>query len=301
MPRKTIVVAAAEHGVASGGVSAYPAEVTAAMVQNFLAGGAAINVMARAQGATVTIIDAGVSTEVIPPPKTSRLRFQSRRVGSGTQDMTTSEAMSEEQARASVAHGIAVVEELREAGLDLVGTGDMGIGNTTAAAAITAVCAEADAAAVTGRGTGVDDAGLERKTAAVRAAIARNQPNATEGIDVLRCVGGFEIGILAGVILGAAANRVPVALDGYVSSAAALIAQAIAPLAVDYCAAAHLSAEPGHAIALERLGLTPYIELELRLGEGTGATLFLGHVEAATRILAEMATFAEAGVPEQND
>ena len=300
LPRKAVVVAAADHGVARGGVSAYPPEVTAAMVQNFLAGGAAINVMAREQGATVTIVDAGVATEVVPPPKTSRLRFQSRRVGPGTQDMTTSAAMSEDQARACIAHGIEVVEELREAGLDLVATGDMGIGNTTAAAAITAVCTEADAAEVTGRGTGVDDAGLERKTAAVKAAIARNQPDASDGIDVLRCVGGFEIGVLAGVILGAAANQVPVALDGYVSGGAALIAQAIAPQAVDYCAAAHLSAEPGHAIALERLGLTPYIELEMRLGEGTGATLFLGHVEAATRILAEMATFAEAGVPEQN-
>ena len=301
LPRKAVVVAAADHGVARGGVSAYPPEVTAAMVQNFLAGGAAINVMARAQGATVTVVDAGVATEIEPPPGMSRLRFQSRRVGPGTKDMTTSAAMSAEQAQACVAHGIGVVEELLGAGLDIVATGDMGIGNTTAAAAITAVCAEAEVAAVTGRGTGVDDAGLERKTAAVQAAITRIRPDASDGLDVLRCVGGFEIGLLTGVILGAAAARVPVALDGYVSGAAALVAQAIAPQAVDYCAAAHLSAEPGHAIALERLGLTPYIELEMRLGEGTGAALFFGHVEAATRVLSEMATFDEAGVPEQDD
>ncbi len=300
LPRKTTVVAAADHGVAAGGVSAYPPEVTAAMVHNFLAGGAAINVMARASGSTVMVVDAGVAEEIVAPVGTSPLRFQSRRVGAGTADIRRGPAMSVEQAELAVSHGIEVVGVLREAGLDIVATGDMGIGNTTSAAAITALCAEAEVGAVTGRGTGVDDAGLERKQAAVREALIKNQPEVSDGIDILHKIGGFEIGVLTGVILGAAAAQVPVALDGFVSGAAALVAQALAPQSIDYCAAAHVSAELGHAIGLERLGLTPYIDLELRLGEGTGAVLFFGHVEAATRVLSEMATFEEASVPERD-
>ncbi len=301
LPRKTVVVAAADHGVAAGGVSAYPQAVTVAMVQNFLAGGAAINVMARAQGATVTVVDAGVASVIEPPAGTSSLRFQSRRVGAGTADIRSGPAMSAEQAEQAVAHGMEVVAGLRESGVDIVATGDMGIGNTTASAAITSLWAEASVEEVTGRGTGIDEAGWQRKVAAVRDALEANRPDLSDGLDILQKIGGFEIGVLAGVILGAAAERVPVVLDGFVSGAAAQIAQAIAPQSIEYCVAAHVSAEPGHAIALERLGLTPYMDLEMRLGEGTGAVLFFGHVEAATRVLSEMATFDEAGVPERDD
>lgn len=299
-PRKAVVVAAADHGIAAGGVSAYPPEVTAAMVANFLAGGAAINVMARAQGATVTVVDAGVAQPVAAPPGIDALRYQVRRVGAGTADMRRGPAMREGQAWESIGHGIEVVGLLREAGLDVVATGDMGIGNTTAAAAITAVCAEAPAEEVTGPGTGLDGAGVARKAAAVREALERNQPDPADGLDVLMKVGGFEIGVLAGVILGAASWGMPVVLDGFVTGAAALVAQTLAPQAIDRCVASHVSAEPGHAVALERLGLTPYMDLELRLGEGTGAVLFFGHIEAATRVLSEMATFEEAGVPERD-
>jgi len=299
LPRKTTVVAAADHGVAASGVSAYPTAVTAAMVRNFLAGGAAINVMARANGSTVLVVDAGVADEIVPPDGTSALRFQSRRLGRGTADISRGEAMSVAQAEQAVVHGIEVVHSLREVGLDIVATGDMGIGNTTSAAAITALCADAEIDEVTGRGTGVDDAGLDRKRAAVKKALISTQPDVSDGIDILHKIGGFEIGVLAGVILGAAAEKVPVVLDGFISGAAALIAQALAPQSIEHCVAAHVSAEPGHAVALERLGLMPYMDLEMRLGEGTGAVLFFGHVEAATRVLSEMATFDEASVPGQ--
>ena len=202
LPRKTVVVAAADHGVAAGGVSAYPQAVTVAMVQNFLAGGAAINVMARAQGATVTVVDAGVASVIEPPAGTSPLRFQSRRVGAGTADIRSGPAMSAEQAEQAVAHGMEVVAGLREAGVDIVATGDMGIGNTTASAAITSLWAEASVEEVTGRGTGIDEAGWQRKVAAVRDALEANRPDLSDGLDILQKIGGFEIGVLAGVILG---------------------------------------------------------------------------------------------------
>ncbi len=296
-PRKTVVVAAADHGVAQAGVSAFPPEVTAAMLRNFLNAGAAINVMARAQGASVLVVDAGVREDVGAALAAPATRFQRRRIGPGTADMRLGPAMPRAHAEEAIHAGAAVVDDLLARGLDIIATGDMGIGNTTAAAAITAAFTGAPVDAVTGRGTGVDDDGLRRKRAAIEAALSVNRPDAADGIDVLHTVGGYEIGVLAGVIVAAAAKRVPVILDGYVSGAAALVAQALEPRAIDYCIAGHRSAEPGHRLALERLQLTPYLDLGLRLGEGTGAVLVFALVEAAARIMAEMATFADAGVP----
>ena len=298
--RKAVIVAAADHGVAAGGVSAYPVEVTAAMVRNFLAGGAAINVMARAQGATVFVVDAGVATDPLagqpaPPP----YRYASARIRPGSADIRQGPAMSREEAWQALAVGIDALMDVRARGLDCVATGDMGIGNTTAAAAVIAACTGAPAGEVVGRGTGVDDAGLARKREAVTQALASNRPDPRDGIDVLHKVGGLEIGVLVGVILGAAAERVPVLLDGVVSGAAALLVRALAPTALDACLAAHRSAEPAHSVALEALCLRPYLDLEMRLGEGTGAVLAFALVEAAWRTLEEMATFDEARVPDQ--
>ncbi len=298
-PRKAVVVAAADHGVTAAGVSAYPAEVTAAMVRNFLAGGAAINVMARAQGATVLVVDAGVREDVGPSLNAPAARFQRRRIGAGTADMRHGPAMTRDQARRALTVGADVVRDLRDRGLDIVATGDMGIGNTTAAAAITATLTGRPVEDVTGRGAGLDDAGLERKRAVIQQALDTNHPDPADGLDVLHKVGGFEIGVLAGLVIAAAAQRIPIVIDGYISGAAALVAQAIAPASAQYCLAAHLSVEPGHRFALERLGLTPYLDLQMRLGEGTGAVLAFGLVEAASRVMSEMATFAEADVPDR--
>ena len=209
--------------------------------------------------------------------------------------------MTGEQAVEAVVAGIEIVGEQRGRGLDIVATGDMGIGNTTSAAAITSVLAGAEVSAVVGRGTGLDEPGLGRKVAAVEQALATNQPDGSDGLDVLAKVGGYEIGMLTGVILGAAAARIAVVLDGYISGAAALVAQAVGPEAIAYCVAGHRSSEPGHGVALERLGLRPYLDLEMRLGEGTGAVLLFALVEASARIMSEMATFAEADVPPRTE
>ncbi len=209
--------------------------------------------------------------------------------------------MTREQAVEAVVAGIEIVGEQRGRGLDVVATGDMGIGNTTSAAAITSVFTGAAASAVVGRGTGLDEAGVARKAGVVEAALATNEPDKSDGLDVLAKVGGYEIGMLAGVILGAAAARIPVILDGYISGAAALVAQSIGPEAIGYCVAGHRSSEPGHGVALEQLGLRPYLDLAMRLGEGTGAVLVFALVEASARIMSEMATFAEADVPRRTD
>ncbi|HYF61963.1 MAG TPA: nicotinate-nucleotide--dimethylbenzimidazole phosphoribosyltransferase [Herpetosiphonaceae bacterium] len=287
----TIVVAAADHGVAAEGVSAYPASVTAQMVANFLAGGAAVNVLARAAGAELLIVDAGVLT----PTASDAPIFRAERLGAGTGNLAHGPAMTIDQARAALERGIAIAADLAAGGADLIALGEMGIANTTAAACLTAFLAGAPAASVTGRGTGIDDAHLRRKVAIVERAVARLDP-AIEPLALLAAVGGFEIGVLAGVVLGAAARRLPVVVDGFITSAAALLAQRLAPLAIEFCIAAHVGAEPGHRIALERLGLRPLLALELRLGEGSGAALAIPLVRAAARIPGEMATFGSAGV-----
>lgn len=284
--RKVIYTLAADHGVAAEGVSAYPREVTAQMVLNFLRGGAAVNVLARAAGADVVVADFGVAAELSVPC------LLNRRIGPGTANLARGPAMTRDQARAAVEAGIGLVGEA-----DLIGTGDMGIGNSTAAAAVTAAITGRAPAQVAGRGTGIDDDALLRKIAVLEGA-PRTDPH--DGLDVLSKVGGFEIGGLAGVLLGAAARRIPVLLDGYISGAAALIADVLCPSVRSYLLAAHRSAEPGHAVVLGHLGLRPILELEMRLGEGTGAALAMPLVAAACRILDEMATFEEAGVSDRS-
>lgn len=288
---RLIVVAAGDHGVAGRGVSAYPPEVTAQMVQNFIAGGAAINVLARHAGARVRIVDAGVAGETPDHPALTRLRL-----GAGTADISSGPAMTVSQAEMAIAAGIALVEEEVRHGLDIIACGEMGIGNSTAAAAIIAAVTGVPPRAVTGRGTGVDDERFDAKTRSVEAAITVNRPDATDGIDLLAKVGGFEIGVLAGIYLGAAARSIPAIVDGVISGAAALIAAVMAPDVRDYLIASHRSAEPGHTVTLEHLRLEPLLDLGMRLGEGSGAALGMTLCVAACRVLDEMATFDEAGV-----
>lgn len=293
--RKAIIVMAADHGVTHEGVSAYPAAVTPQMVLNFLNGGAAINALARQANARVVIVDIGVASDI---PTHAQLHL--RKIAYGTQNMAAGPAMTRAQAETAIAEGIDIVQAEVANGLDLVATGDMGIGNTTPSAAIVAAITGKPVALVTGRGTGVDDVGLVRKIQIIERALALNRPNPSDALDVLSKVGGFEIGGLAGVIIGAASKRVPVVLDGFISGAAALIAVGLCPDVKPYLIAAHQSVEIGHRAALEHIGLKPLLDLDLRLGEGTGAALAFHLVEAATRILNEMATFAEAGVSDKN-
>jgi nicotinate-nucleotide--dimethylbenzimidazole phosphoribosyltransferase len=289
--RKGVIVMAGDHGVVNQGVSAYPAAVTPQMVLNFLAGGAAINVLARHAGARVTIVDMGVAADFGDAPGLVR-----RKIAAGTADMTCGPAMTAKQAHAALDAGVDVGTEEIAAGLDLVATGDMGIGNTTPSSAIVATLTGWPVAAVTGRGTGLDDPGLARKVAIIETALAVNRPDPSDAFDVLCKVGGFEIAGLAGVIIGAASRRVPVVIDGFISGAAALIAVGLAPAARPYLIPSHRSVEIGHTAIFEALGIQPLFDFDLRLGEGTGAALAFHIVEAATRILDEMATFGEAGV-----
>ena len=290
----TLIVAAGDHGVVAQGVTGYPQAVTAQMVLNFLAGGAAISVMARARGVELVIVDAGVAS---PLPEHPDLRVVA--AGRGTADMTRGPAMRQTQADACLKAGIELAGCAAERGAQVIATGDMGIGNTTAASAITAALTGAPARLTTGRGTGRSDLELEHKVACVERALDVNRPHAADGVDVLRTVGGFEIGVLAGVVLGGALARRAVVLDGFVSGAAGLIAHCLCPTVLDYVIAGHLSAEPGHRVALKHLGLQPLLDLDMRLGEGTGALLATGLVEVAAACLSDMATFDEAGVSDR--
>jgi nicotinate-nucleotide--dimethylbenzimidazole phosphoribosyltransferase len=289
--RKALVVMAGDHGVVAEGVSAYPAVVTAQMVANFLAGGAAINALARGVGARVTVVDMGVAADLAPHPD-----LLSYKIAPGTANAARRPAMSGADAARAVEVGIAVAEREVGRGLDLLGTGEMGIGNTTAASAIAAALTGEPPALVTGPGAGLDGLGLRRKAGTVRQMLLVNRPDPADALDVLAKVGGFEIGGLAGLILGAAAARVPVVLDGFIAGAAAALAVDLCPAVRPYLIAGHRSTEPGHAVLLARLGLAPLLDLGLRLGEGTGAALALALVDGAARAQAEMATFAEAGV-----
>ena len=286
-----IFILAGDHGVVEERVSAYPQAVTAQMVENFLQGGAAINVLARHAGARVVVADFGIAGPLSP-----HVALRSHRIGPGTRNMSREPAMTGVEARAAIEAGIALVESERPRGLDLIGTGEMGIGNTTAASAIVAVLTGAPVAAVTGRGTGVDGAGRRRKIEAIERAILVNQPDPDDALDVLAKVGGFEIAGLVGVVLAAARHHIPVVVDGFISSAAALAAIRMAPAARHYLLASHRSAEPGHRHALDALGLEPYLDLGMRLGEGTGAALCIDLARAAVKLLTEMATFKSAGV-----
>ncbi len=291
---KAVIVMAADHGVTAEGVSAYPREVTPQMVLNFLAGGAGINVLARTAGARVVVVDMGVATQL---PDHADLRVV--RLGPGTRNFAHEPAMTRAEAEAAIAAGASVLEREVERGLDLVATGDMGIGNTTAASAVVAALTGRPAAEVVGRGTGIDDETYARKVRVIGSALALHQPDPADGLDVLAKVGGYEIGGLAGVIVAAAAHRIPVVLDGFISGAAALVAASLAPGCVPYLIAAHRSVEVGHRVVLDRLGLRPLLELDLRLGEGTGAALAMPIIDAAVRAHREMATFAEAHVPDR--
>ncbi len=293
--RPVIFTFAADHGVVAEGVSAYPQVVTAQMVENFLRGGAAVNVLARQAGATVVIADFGVAS---PLPVSSGL--VSCAVAPGTANMARGPAMTREQAVRAIEAGARLALEAIDGGADLLGTGEMGIGNTTAASAITAAITGESPERVTGRGTGVDDAALSRKVEVVRRALGVNAPDPSDGLDVLAKVGGFEIAGLVGVILAGAARRVPVVLDGFISGAAGLIAVTRAPEARHALFASHRSVEPGHAAVLSHLGLTPYLDLDMRLGEGTGAALFIHLARAAALVWNEMATFKSAGVSHKN-
>jgi len=291
---KVIFTMAGDHGVVAEGVGNWPQEVTAQMVYNFLGGGAGINVLARQAGVKVVVVDMGVATTLEPHPQ-----LVSRRIAPGTQDMFLRPAMTPEQAVRAIETGIELVGSELAKGLDIVGTGDMGIGNTTSSSAICAAMTGKPLAEVTGRGTGITDEQLAHKIEVVERALAVNRPDPKQPLDVLAKVGGFEIGGLAGVMLAAAAYRIPIVLDGFISGAAALIAVALAPRLKDFLIAAHVSAEAGHKVLLRHLRLKPLLDLGMRLGEGTGAVLGIFLAEAAARVLAEMSTFAEAGVSER--
>jgi len=293
MKNKAVITMAGDHGVVASGVSAYPQEVTPQMVYNFLRGGAGINVLARQTGARVVVVDMGVAA-----PLESHPQLISRKVAPGTNNLATGPAMTREQAIQAIQTGIEIVEAELAKGLDIVGTGDMGIGNTTPSSAICSAITGQSVAKITGRGTGINDQQHAHKIKVIEQGLAVNQPDPKDALDVLAKVGGFEIGGLAGVILAAAHHRIPVVIDGFISGAAALIACGLAPRARDYIIASHMSVEPGHKAMLKHLRLKPLLDLNLRLGEGTGATLGIFLSECAVRVLAEMATFAEAGVSE---
>ena len=294
MPRveaPVIFTLAGDHGVATEGVSAYPQAVTAQMVENFARGGAGVNVLARHVGARVVVANLGVAA-----PLADHAAIVDRSVAPGTRSITKGPAMTRDEAVRAIAAGAALVDAEAP---DCVGTGEMGIGNTTAASALTAALTGADPAMTTGRGSGVAEDVWVRKVEAVRQALAVNRPDAGDALGVLAAVGGLEIAGLVGVVLAGAARRTPVVLDGFIATAAALVAVRLAPAAREYLIAAHRSAEPGHPRLLEALGLTPYLELAMRLGEGTGAALGIGLLRAALACYREMATFGEAGVSER--
>jgi nicotinate-nucleotide--dimethylbenzimidazole phosphoribosyltransferase len=289
--QKAIIVMAADHGVTNEGTSAYPQEVTAQMLLNLIRGGAAINVMARQIGAKVIVVDIGVAGKT-----PAFLGVVHRKIAAGTQNMARGPAMTVAQATQAIETGIEIIKGEMANGLDIVGTGEMGIGNTTASSSICAVMTGKSVAEVTGRGSGLDDHQLAHKIETIEKAIEINKPDPAKPLEVLAKVGGLEIGGLTGVILGAAANRIPVMIDGFISGASALIAAGLCPQSKDYMIAGHVSVEPGHQILLDHLGLKPLLNLNMRLGEGTGGALGMAVIEAAWRTLDEMATFAEAGV-----
>jgi nicotinate-nucleotide--dimethylbenzimidazole phosphoribosyltransferase len=286
-----VVICAGDHGVLARGVSPWPREVTAAMVRNFCAGGAAANVLARTIGARVSVLDVGVATELERHPL---LRTAKKRAG--TDDLSREPAMSREDAAGAMMSGAGIAEELIESGVDLLVTGDMGIANTTPAAALISTFTGRPPEAVTGRGTGIDDETLKLKVRVVEEALKLHEPDSTDPLGVLAALGGLEHAAIAGLVLMGAVYGVPVVLDGVVSNSAALVARALAPSCAGYLIAGHLSVEPGAAVALEHLGLEPILDLQMRLGEGTGGLLAVPVVQAAARVLGEMATMEEIGI-----
>ncbi len=293
---KVVFVMAADHGVAEEGVSKFPQEVTYQMVKNFINGGAAINVLARHTGARVVVVDCGVARPTEPSYK-----LKIKKLGLGTQNIVKGPAMTREETIKSLEIGIEVVEEELNSGLELVATGDMGIANTTPSTAIFATITGIAIEKAVGKGTGICSDGLVRKIQVVKQAIEVNCPNPDDPLDVLEKVGGYEIGAIAGLCLGAARYRVPILLDGFISTAGALLACAIEPKVKDYLLASHLSAEKGHALMLQKLGLRPILDLDMRLGEGTGAVLAIPIVEASVKLLLQMASFSQAEVSQAKE
>jgi nicotinate-nucleotide--dimethylbenzimidazole phosphoribosyltransferase len=292
--KKAVIVMAGDHGVCAEGISAYPAEVTPQMVLNFLNGGAAVNVLARHAGAQVICVDIGVNADLEHPD------LVSRKVKRGTNNIAREAAMTREEALEAIGVGAQLTEELYHKGYRLFATGDMGIGNTTPSAAILCALTGLDVETAVGRGTGIDDAKRIHKQSVVRRTLEVNAPDANDALDVLAKVGGLEIAGLVGVILGAAANRCPVVIDGFISSAAALIAGRLAPLSVPFMLGSHLSHEQGHQKMLEAAGLTALLQMDMRLGEGTGAVLSFSLIDAAGHIMKEMATFESAGISDKS-
>ncbi len=295
VPRGAVFTFAADHGVTEEGVSAYPREVTPQMVLNFLRGGAGVNVLARHAGVDVKVVDIGVDYDFGMVPE-----LIARKVMRGTRNLLSEPAMTRAQAEQSVMVGVELASEAVQEGIGLIGTGDMGIGNTTPSAAITSVMTGQAVDEVTGRGTGIDDVGHARKISVIRQALDLHRPDRNDALDVLTKVGGLEVGGLAGLMLGAAAARVPVVLDGFIAGAAALIAVGLQPRCREYLIASHRSVERGHQAIMDHLGVKPLLDLDLRLGEGTGACLGMSLVCAAIKIYNEMATFDEAGVSEKD-
>lgn len=294
--RKATLVMAGDHGVVEEGISVFPKEVTGAMVQTFLKGGAGINAIARHAGAEVWVVDMGIIPELDQDLLEGGDRFLVRKVARGTDNLAKGPAMTRSNAEKSVLTGFELASELFMNGVDILGTGDMGIGNTTPSAAIGAVITGNTVETMVGRGTGVDDEGLLRKQDAVRYGIHVNRPKKGDGLDVLSKIGGFEIGGIAGCVLAGAYHKRPVVIDGYISTAGALIAYAICPAVVDYLFAGHCSEEPGHRVMLKHLGLDPILDLGMRLGEGTGGALAMGIMEGALKVFKEVLTFEEANV-----
>ena len=291
LDNKVIVTCAGDHGVVAEGVSLFPQEVTPQMVHAFVSDGASINVLARHAGARVLVADLGVNCDFAPD-----LPIVHTKVRKGTRNMAQEAAMSRQEAEQSIWAGIEIVETLVQQGLDMLGTGDMGIGNTTPSTAIIAALSGLPVAKLTGRGTGLDDQRLQHKIQVIERALEVNRPDPRDPLDVLSKVGGLEIGGLAGLVIGAAAHNVPVVCDGLIATAGALIGCEIAPEATAYLFPSHRSVEKGHAYMHERLGLDPLLDLEFRLGEGTGAAVAMELLDASTRILAEIKTFAELKV-----
>jgi nicotinate-nucleotide--dimethylbenzimidazole phosphoribosyltransferase len=294
--RKAVLVMAGDHGVVAEGVSAFPQEVTGAMVGTFLAGGAGINAIARHVGAEVQVVDMGIIPELDRASLPAGGRLQVCKVGRGTANFAQGPAMSREQAEQAVLAGFRMAGSLFDDGVELLGTGDMGIGNTTASAAIGAVITGCTLEDMVGPGTGIDREGVHRKCETIRRAIAINKPDARDGLEVLARLGGFEIGGIAGCILAGAYYQRPVVVDGFISTAGALIAHLLCPATIDYLFAGHCSEEPGHRLMLRHLELPPILNLGLRLGEGTGGALAMNVIDCSVKVLTEVMTFAEAGV-----
>ncbi|MCX7723894.1 MAG: nicotinate-nucleotide--dimethylbenzimidazole phosphoribosyltransferase [Thermodesulfovibrio sp.] len=289
--KKAVFVFASDHGVTKEGVSAYPKEVTAQMVFNFLRGGAGINVLARHVGADVLVVDVGVDYDFGEVEG-----LINKKIVKGTANMVFGPALTYEQALRSIQIGIDLVRQYFQHGYNLFATGEMGIGNTTPSSAVVSVLTNSDVEEVTGRGSGIDDIVFKRKVEVIKKAISINNPISSDPIDVLSKVGGPEIGAMAGVVLGCAELKIPVVVDGFISTAGALIAYCINSNVKDYIFASHNSVERGHKKVLDFMGLEPLLDLKLRLGEGTGAALAMTIIEASLKIYREMATFEEAGV-----